>query len=427
MSPGPIAVVGAGAGGLCAAKHLLGQGAEVTVFELGPRLGGLWVYENESGRSPAYRSLRINSEAAVTSYRDFPFPDGTPIYPSHGEIADYLEAYADHFDVRRHIRFSTRVEAVELGEGSGWTVRVQDGSETSFDAVVVATGHQAEPAHPEFRERFEGEYLHSHAYRVPEPFRDKRVLVVGTGNSALDVAADISGVTESTTISSRSPVLIMPRMVWGMPVARILAKVEKPWLPWPVARRIRELLTRIVHGSMEQWGFETPKQRTHPASHPSVMALVAWNRIAVRPGVAGVNGSEVRFTDGARESFDSLIAATGYEIDMPFLSRQTSPVIGRRVDLYRRVASPQWPGLYFVGYFNVSGGGNIRMMDIQSRWLAAVIGGRLDLPDEATMRESIEHERRHMAALYPSSPRYGLELDPREYGLQIRADLQGQR
>ncbi len=435
MTPGGMmlmrraAVVGAGAAGLCAAKRLLERDIEVTVFELGTRVGGLWVYDNETGRSPAYASLHTNTAAATTGYRDFPM-SSTPVFPTHKQVAAYLQAYAERFDLERHIRFGTGVTAVRpLADAgrTGWRVGLADGSEEDFDTVVVATGHQSTPAHPAFARDFTGEYLHAHSYRVPDPFRDKRVLVVGTGNSALDIAADVCTVTEITTISSRSPVLIMPRMFLGRPTAELLGRIEKPWLPWPIVRRIRGLITRLAHGRMEDWGFRTPKKRTHPASHPTIFGHMAWNRITVRPGVSAVRDTEVHFTDGSTERFDTMIAATGYEIDLPFLSATVSPVVERRVDLYRRIVVPDWPGLYFIGYFNLSGGGNIRMMDIQARWLAAVLVGDVVLPDRAVMKREIAAENRRMARRYPGSARYGLELEPREYGAAIREDMAGAR
>lgn len=420
-----VAVIGAGAAGLCTAKHLLHRGFDVTVLEMSAVLGGLWVYENENGRSPAYQSLHINSEARVTSFRDFPFPDGVPLYPSHVELREYLESYAEHFGLRRHIRFHADVISVAPVDGAraGWSVRLADGFEDVFDHVVVATGHQAVPAHPGFRSDFTGEYLHSHDYRLPEPFRGRRVLVVGVGNSALDIASDICAVTEHTAVSARSPVLLMPRTLWGVPIPRILSRLEKPWMPWPVVRRIRELLTRIAHGRMEQWGFTTPKVRTHPATHPSIMPDIMWGKISVRPGVDGVDGTKVEFSDGTSEQFDAIIAATGYEVDLHFLPEHVSPVVQRRVDLYRRIVSPSWPGLYFVGFFNLSGGAPIRMMDTQSRWLAALLGGDIKLPGRDEMLADIKRQNRRQTRLYPASPRYGLELDPREYGATMRADL----
>lgn len=263
-----IAVIGSGAAGLCAAKHLLADGNDVTVFEIGSRVGGLWVYENDNELSSAYRSLHVNSEADVTAYRDFSFPEDGPIFPDHNQMAAYLEAYADHFDIRRHIRFNSKVTLVDTSDAEGWHVRLADGTEDAFDAVVVASGHQGVPSHPSFAKKFTGEYLHSHEYRVPEPFRNKHVLVIGIGNSACDIAADICPLTASTTIAARSPVLIMPRMIFGIPTARVLARIEKPFMPWPIRRGIRGLIARIAHGSMEQWGFTTPKTRTHPTSHP---------------------------------------------------------------------------------------------------------------------------------------------------------------
>lgn len=410
-----MAVIGAGAAGLCAARYLLERGNKVTVFEIGSRIGGLWVYENDNGLSPAYWSLHINSETRITAYRDFPFPEGYPIFPDHQQMTAYLEAYADHFDVRRHIRFHARVTGVAPDDTGRWQLRLEDGTEDTFDAVVVASGHQGVPKHPPFANEFTGEYLHSHAYRVPEPFRDRQVLVVGIGNSACDIAADICPLTASTTIAARSPVLIMPRMIFGVPTSRVLARLEKPFMPWPVRRWIRAMIARVAHGTMEQWGFRTPTMRTHPTSHPSLFSHFAWNRIKAKPGITGVDGQEVRFADGTSERFDTMIAATGYRVDLPFLPETLSPVQGQWLNLHRRVVHPSAPGLYFVGFFNVSGGGNIRMMDDQAEWVAAIENGEVVLPTRSEMLAEIAHERREIGERYPDSPRYGLELDPPDY------------
>ncbi|MGI4811398.1 MAG: flavin-containing monooxygenase [Janthinobacterium lividum] len=414
-----VAVIGAGAAGLSAAKHLIDAGCDVTVFELGSQIGGLWVYENDNGLSPAYASLHLNSENRVTAYKDFPFPEEAPLYPDHQAVAQYLQAYADRFDLRRLIRFGARVMSVR----PGWTVTLADDTTERFDAVVVASGHQGVPKHPPFAAEFTGEYLHAHAYRTPERFRDKDVLVIGVGNSACDIAADICTVTASTTMVARSPVLFMPRMVLGVPTSRVLARIEKPWMPWPLRRRIREWIARVAHGRMEQWGFTTPTTRTHPAGHHLLMAQFIWGRVRARPGIAAVSGQDVRFVDGTSARYDTIIAATGYDVDLPFLSPELSPVRGHWLDLYRRVVRPGVPGLFFVGFFNVTGGGNIRMMDDQAEWVAALVTGRAGLPDEAAMSADIRQEQARIQALYPDSPRYGLELDPREY----RASLAQER
>ena len=416
--PRRVAVIGAGAAGLCAAKYLLSAGVEVVVHELGSCVGGLWVYENDSGLGPAYRSLHLNSEARVTAYKDFPFPADGPLFPDHYAVRGYLQSYAERFDLLRHIRFRSRVVDV-APKGERWRVQLEDAADEEFDAVVVASGHQGEPMHPAWKDDFVGQYLHSHSYRVPEPFRDQRVLVVGMGNSAVDIASDICVVTSATTISARSPVLVMPRMLFGVPTARVLGKLEQRWMPWPLRRTIRELLTRIVHGRMEQWGFTTPKSRTHPTSHPSLMSHFVWDRIKAKPAITSVEGLEVHFVDGSTESFDTVIAGTGYSVDLPFLAPQLRPLDGHRLELFLRVVHPAQRGLYFMGMFNVAGGGNIRMMDDQADWITQLVCGQETLPGKARMLHVMEQEQAFLRRHYPGSARYALELDPAFYRKQL--------
>ena len=150
-----FAVIGAGAGGLCAAKHLLARGIDVTLFEAGSQIGGLWVYENDSGMSSAYRSLHINSEARVSTFVDFPFPEGHSLYPDHREMQRYFISYAQHFDLTRRIRFNSRVLAIEP-EGERYRIALEQGAPGTFDGVVVASGHQSVPRHPPQVEGFAG-------------------------------------------------------------------------------------------------------------------------------------------------------------------------------------------------------------------------------------------------------------------------------
>ena len=196
--------------------------------------------------------------------------DSIALPVAHGDTCVPERVRRSVWSLRAHqVRFGSHVGgAGQSPDGTvGWTIGFASGFRSvKYDRIVIANGHQAMPVHPSFASSFSGEYLHSRDYRVPEKFAGKRVLVVGTGNSALDIAADVCSGAFATAIVARSPVLIMPRMIFGIPLARVLAKVEKPWLPWPVARRIRELLSTIVSGRMEKWGLVTPTIRTHPAS-----------------------------------------------------------------------------------------------------------------------------------------------------------------
>ena len=418
-----FAIVGAGAGGLCAAKYLTAKGIEVTIFEAGSKVGGLWVYDNDSGMSPAYKSLHINSEAKVSSFVDFPFPDDAALYPDHAEMSRYFERYADHFDLTRRIRFCSRVKSIEPA-GGRFRIELESGEVAEYDGVVVAPGHQSVPRHPPQIEGFTGNYIHAHSYRTPAPYADQRVLVIGPGNSGVDIAADVCSVTAQTVLSARSPVLIMPRMMFGVPNSRIFLKLERAFLPWRARIWLRTTLTRMFHGRMEQWGFRTPKTRTHPISHPTLISQIAWGRVTVKPGIARVEGRSVGFTDGTTEMFDSIIAATGYNTEIPFLSDALSPVESgtTHVNLYNRVAHPAIDGLYFIGFFDVTGGSNIRMMDDQAAYISALVTGTVKRPTEIAMAGAIAVERAWTASQFPDSPRYGLELDPRRYRRLLAAD-----
>jgi len=423
-----LAIIGAGAAGLSTARHLQDAGIAFTIFEAGSQPGGLWVYDNDSGLSPAYRSLHINSEARVSDLAGLPFPADAPLYPDHAEMARYFHRYAQQFDLLKHIRFRTRVARVDP-KGDRFEVTVSSGETESFDGVVVACGHQSVPRDPPEAKVFAGDYIHAHRYRVPTPYTDKRVLVIGPGNSGVDIAADICSVTSTTVLCARSPVLVMPRMMFGVPNSRTLLKLERPFLPWRARIWIRTQLTRIFHGRMEQWGFRTPKTRTHPISHPTLISQIAWGRVRVKPGIESVSGTTVRFVDGSAEEFDSIIAATGYTTALPFLDATISPVTagGTGVDLYNRILHPAVPGLYFIGFFDVTGGSNIRMMDDQAQYTALVASGRLPRPSEEAMRASIEIERAWSAKQFPGSHRYSLELDPMRYRRRLAAEYRRAR
>jgi len=415
-------VIGAGAGGLCAARHLRENGLDVTILEMGSRIGGLWAYDNDSGRSPAYKSLRINSENQVSSYNDFPFPDGTQLYPDTVEMEAYFQAYADKFGLNELIRFNSKVDTIEH-DTNGYLVKLQDGKELRFDGLVVASGHQCSPRHPEEVEGFTGDYVHAREYRVPDGYKGKRVLVIGPGNSGVDIAADICTVTEMTFLAARSPVLIMPRMMFGVPQSRILMKLERRWLPWRIRIWLRTMITRVFHGRMEQWGFRTPKTRTHPISHPTLISHIAWNRIKAKPGLESIEDRTVKFVDGTEETIDAIIAATGYETDLPFLPEGSCPIRGTHMHLYNRVVHVDMEDLYFVGFFDATGGSNIRMMVDQAQYVAAMASGEIARPSHDQMETAIKADLAFQEKQFPNSPRYGLELDPVRYRKLLARDL----
>lgn len=411
-----VAVVGAGSGGICAAKHLIQAGHEVTVYESGSYVGGLWKYENDNGQSQAYRHLCIITPRGKTEFPDFPFPEETSRFPTHWEMASYMKSYADHFGVTERTRFNTRVqdivpiEAAEEGEPRWRVVSGEDGTTDEYDHVVIATGHLHEPSHSEFLQSFAGEYLHSRDFRTADDMVGKRVVVVGTGNSGVDVASEACRVAEETVLVARSGVRIQPKVVFGVPYPDLSIGLRKPWVPAAVRSRALKAATYLAHGDQERLGFGAPSALVHPTSSESIVADIEFNRITVKPGITAIEGKTLTFEDGTQKDFDVLVAATGYRVHLPFLDPKVIPIVGNRVDLYRRIFAVDRPGLYFVGMMNPLLA-YCQVFEAQSKTIVQAVDGNLPLPSRAEMLADIERLRKIRHELYSESPRHDLE-DP---------------
>jgi dimethylaniline monooxygenase (N-oxide forming) len=410
-----VSVIGAGSGGICVAKHLIQAGHDVTVFEAGSYIGGLWKYENDNGYSQAYLHLCIISPRGKTKFPDFEFDDTTPRFPSHWDMYRYLQAYADHFGVTERIRFLTPITNVEpvfdpASEPPRWILHFPQGQET-FDHVVVATGHLSEPSHSAFlRDNFAGEYIHSSQYRTATPFVGKRVCVVGTGNSGVDIASESCTIADRTVLVARSGVRIQPKVVFGLAFPDIAIGLRKPWMPNWVLTRLLKTLTYLAHGDQNRLGLRAPSGRQHPTSSETIVAHIEFQRVIVKPGIKSIAGKTVTFEDGTEEDFDILVAATGYHVHLPFLHPSVIPVEGNHVDLYMRIFPVNWPGLYFLGMLNPLLAYS-QIFEAQSRTIVQAVNGGIRLPSKEEMLAEIEQKRTIAAAIYEKSARHELE-DP---------------
>jgi hypothetical protein len=157
------------------------------------------------------------------------------------------------------------------------------------------------------------------------------------------------------------------------------------------------------------------------------MSHFVWDRIKAKPGIASVKGQQVTFADGTSEAYDSIIVATGYQVDLPFLAPELRPLNGHKLELFLRVIHPAHPGLYFVGMFNVAGGGNIRMMDDQAEWVTDLVTDQISPPDQAAIQVGMAEEQAFLRKHYPAAPRYALELDPVFYRKQLQREFRRAR
>ncbi len=429
LAPGErVCIVGAGCSGIATAKALAERGVPFDCYEQGSALGGLWPYENDNGRSGAYESLHLDSSTRNTQFSDFPMPENYADFPQHADVLRYLEAYAEHFGVTPHVRFRTDVvrvvptrDAARNSSAIAWdvTLRDRDGAHETrrFGAVAVCTGHHWNPRVPDYPGHFDGETLHSHDYRRPDAYAKRRVLVVGIGNSAVDIAVDLVGVAGRVTLSTRSSAWIVPKYLLGRPADRWITRASERVPRWIRACAYR-VLVYLAAGDQTRHGILA----AHPTLTQDLLTHVAHGRVAVRPNVAELDGSEVVFEDGTREPFDAIVYATGYRVTFPFLAPDVVAVDENRVALYQHVVEPRVPGLYFVGLVQPAGS-VVPIAERQGRWVAGLVAGDWILPDVDTMRRSIAAEARAVAARHRASARHAMQVDFWTYAGQIEREM----
>lgn len=423
-----VAIIGAGASGLCGARHIKAAGFHVTIFEIGSRIGGMWVYQNDNGRSSAYKTLHINTAKHLTAFEDLPFDDAVPAFPNHRDMAHYLASYADHHGLRDCIRFNARVTTVRPAPNYDdaaprWEIRINHGDPEFFDTVIVATGHLTKPLEvTEFRDNFGSGYLHSHAYKDPADFAGKRVCIVGVGNSGMDIAADLCTTAELCVLVARSTPLIIPKLIFGRPFWDVVKPLHRRWVPAAVRNRIIQFLVWIVHGRMSGLGFGPHHKKIHASSNATIVNHIHYRRVIVKQGIDRVRDGQLTFSDATTERFDHLISATGYEIELDFLD----PGIVRHdrftIDAYMRIVPPDWRGFYFLGFFNSDTALNWIAQD-QARWIVAHETGQAALPPKAEMEAEIAARTAWVNATYKDTPRHGIEVEHMPYFRDLRASL----
>lgn len=424
------AIIGAGAGGLCAIKYLKQAGAEhIDCFEIGSKIGGLWCYNNDNGMSSAYRTLHINTARTLTRFSHLDLPGDVQPFPHHTEMYRYFQDYAAEFDLMRHVRFNSRVTDVRKANDDRpgapkWVVELEGGSSETYDAVIVATGHLSRPRNIESLEKFGGEYLHSHYYREPADFAGKRVCVVGAANSAFDICSDICVVAKRTVIVARSGVVISPKVVFGIPFRDITLHLDRKWVPHWFRRWGNKFLTYMMHGDMTRLGFKKQTNWQHATSNGTLVSHIQYRRVTVKHGIERVDGGRIHFVDGTSEEFDTLIAATGYDLEFPFISRALIQPNGSYVDLYKRIVRPGLEGLYFLGYVNTTIALNL-MFEHQMKWILGVDAGVIQLPSVSEMRDDIAAKKKWIAERYGESERYSMEEPHMVYFPELERSRRG--
>lgn len=371
----PYAIIGAGPSGLAAARNLDRFNVAYQGFEMSNGVGGLW--DINSPRSTVYESAHLISSTSTTEFTEFPMPPGTADYPSHVELIDYFNAYADHFHLREKFQFNTEViDVVPKDDVWSVTTRSQDGTTATADfaGVLIANGTLSEPNIPAFEGTFSGELIHTNVYKSAKIFDGKRVLIIGAGNSGCDIAVDAVHHAASVDLSVRRGYYFVPKYLFGKPADTL--NQGRP-LPTRLKQFIDARLLKLFTGDPVKFGFPKPDYKIYEA-HPVVNSLVLHHLghgdLSVRKDVKRFDGPTVEFVDGTSGEYDIIVLATGYKLHYPFIDPRHLNWNSDAPELFVNIFAPQAPNLFVLGMIEASGigwQGRAEQSELVARYLAA--------------------------------------------------------
>jgi cation diffusion facilitator CzcD-associated flavoprotein CzcO len=345
-------IIGAGPSGLAQARAFRARGIEFDVFERHGDVGGLW--DISRPETSLYESAHFISSRTQSAFLGFPMPESYPDYPRHDQVLAYLRAFADAYDLRRHVQFGATVERVTL-ENGGARVRVA-GQERAYAGVVCATGVNWTPNSPEYPGRFAGTIRHTQSYRSAEELRGKRVLIIGLGNSGADIACDAARAARAAYVSVRRGYYFIPKHIFGKP-ADVFAH-EGPKLPKWLETVVFGWLQRLVVGDQTALGMPKPDHRileSHPLMNDQLLHHLRHGDVKLVPDVARFADKTVHFADGSALEVDEVLTATGYRMQLPYLDESEIEWQGRRVSHFLTVFSRKHPGLFTLGFAELNG------------------------------------------------------------------------
>lgn len=424
-----VCIIGAGSCGIVAAKTMKENGISFDCFEKGSKIGGNWRYNNDNGSSSAYRSLHINTNRVVMAYSDYPMPSEFPMFPHHSQIIEYFDSYVDHFGIREMITFNTEVTDVEIHDDKSVTVTLSDGRKLEYDQLIVANGHHWNPRFPDppFPGTYTGEVIHSHHYKEPQQIAGKDLLIVGIGNSAVDIACEAARLHQGkVVISTRSGAYITPNWIWGIPFDNLANPITSK-LPLWLQRIFLRTTLWLAHGDQEKYGVPKPKRpilSEHPTLSQDLLNIAGRGLVSFKPNISRFEGKTVHFEDGTKQDFDMIVYATGYKVSFPFLRKY--PVFNvensNDIRLYKKVIHPNHPNIFFLGLIQPLGA-IMPLAETQSQWIAKLIKGQCKMATVDQMHDSIAKDVDKMAKRYKQSPRHTLQVDFHPYKESIEKEI----
>ena len=419
-------IIGGGSSGICAGKHLKAIGIPFDIIEREDDVGGNWYYGKPN--SSVYQSTHLISSKRMTEYNDFPMPDDYPDYPDHRQVLAYLRDYARRFKLYDHMMFNISVEHVARNADKTWTIRLSNGVTRRYRGLVIANGHLWNPKFPDYPGEFDGQVVHSGNYKTPDILRDKRVLVVGAGNSGCDIAVESAQHAAATFHSTRRGYYYVPKYAFGKPtdvVNEIGLRLRSPlWL----RRIINGMILRILVGDLRRYGLRKPGHRlleTHPIVNQLITFYMGHGRIKPKVDVAELCGDAVRFADGSVEQIDVIVYATGFKISFPFIDNKTLNWKSTHPDLYINAFHREYDNLFVMGMIQPDSG-QFWIVDLQAELMAKFIRACdqvAPVADKFRRLKSTQRPDLGGGVKYLDSTRHLLEIEHASYRRRIKKHI----
>ena len=428
-------MIGAGSSGIAAAKALHERGIAFDCFDRSDQVGGNWVFGNRNGMSAAYRGLFINTSRERMEYSDFPMSRRIPDFPHHTHIREYFNDYVDHFGFRERITFNAEVTHAERLADGVWRVEVRrQGAELPevrhYDALLVANGHHWDPRWPEppfpGADAFAGVQMHAHAYRDNDVLAGKDVVILGMGNSAMDIAVESSYVARHTYLAARRGAWVIPKYLGGRPTDRKHPIFSNPRIPFAIRRVFITSAIKSAVGTMEDYGLPRPDHKlgqAHPTVSGRILDRITHGTITPKPNLAALEGDRVRFADASTVHADYVIYCTGYKISFPFFDQGFISAPDNRIALFRRVYAPGLANLFFIGLLQPLGA-IMPLAEVQGQWVCDYLRGQYRLPSAQGLRRDIERDQRALRRRYVSSKRHTIQVDFDDYLHRLERERQ---
>ena len=412
-------IVGAGASGLAVAKNFVARGIAFDCLEREQDLGGLWNFSSPSGI--VYETTHLVSSISSTGFDDLPMLDEDyPEYPNHERVLGYFRDVVHKFGIAPHIAFGKAVTRIAPHADGLWEVAIAgEAAPRLYRGVVIASGHHDVSRMPTYPGTFSGEIMHSRSYKSPKQVRDRRVLVVGCGNSAADIVSDAVHGGSQVFLSIRRGYWFVPKFILGFPTGDVISYAEMVPMPRVLRRWLFQGTLWLVQGPPSRYRMPDPDysiDQAHPTMTDEIPRLVAHGSLAIKPEVARYEGDRIHFKDGTSEAIDTVVFATGYQPVVPFIDESLVFDASGRPRFLLNAAHPEHEGLFAAGFAQANGS-MWRLADYQGDLIANLLVAGARAPDTARrMRELIAaRDAAARGRSYVASDRHRLEVNYYDY------------